>query len=169
MKQRIQFIFITSSAVLFCIAITLFIIFINLPYYPGFESTLTYLSPDLSGNRTIVRDSFRLPKSSQIKLIFEIKDPSVTYDSSQFYNFLDDLIIQVWNDSEYYEFNKMIISFFGTNSGTVQIPIGSLISKGEYNIYIKSNRGINGSYHIGIGIGRGAMRPKIDRNIRLFY
>lgn len=169
MKHRIKFVFIISIVIFSIVAITLFVITINLPYYPGFESSLNYLSPDLSENRIVLRDTLKISKSSEIKLVFEAKDNSIVYNSSQFYNFIDDLVIQIWNDSEFYEFNKNRAPFFGINSGSIQIPVGNILSKGEFSIYIKSDNGVNGSYHIGVGIGQESIYPRIGLNVRRFY
>lgn len=169
MKHRIRFVFVSFITILFIIATIFFVIMINLPYYPGFESSLTYLSPDLSENRTVIKDSLKISKSSVIKLVFEAKDSSVVYGSRQFNSFIDDLVIQVWNDSEFYEFNRKRVSFFGINSGSIQISIGNILSKGEFSIYIKSNNGMNGAYHIGVGVGRESIYPRVGLNVRRFY
>ena len=150
----------------FLLLLLLLIIF-NSPIYPGFESGLIYLSPDLAESRTLLRETFRVEKESVVKLVFEYKDRSLQYSRTQFNNFLDDLIVEIWNDDEYYKFDNEQVHF-DINNGSVQLMIG-LIEAGEFNIYIKSDLAVNQSFHIGVGIGYNNKISLPNRNYRSFY
>ncbi len=98
MEHKTRIILIISTIVIFISLLLTVLIIFNSPYYPGFESDLFYLSPDLSENREDIRARISVPKKSSIKIVFEIKDESIEYSVSQFRAFLDDLEIQIWND-----------------------------------------------------------------------
>lgn len=154
---------------LLLILLTLFLIFVYSPYYSGFERELIYLSPDLSENRTVIRESFEVRGESEIKLVFELKDRSIRYDMVQFYTFLRDLKLQIWNDKEYFSIDIGDITHFQDQLAVVTIPIGRLSSRGKYHIYINSNYAVNPTYHIGVGIGVSSRFQPLGGNIRKFF
>ncbi|QEN03703.1 hypothetical protein EW093_02965 [Thiospirochaeta perfilievii] len=144
-------------------------ILINSPYYQGFEAELSYLSPDLSENRTLLRESVTITKKSDIKIIFEKKYNQVTYDNELFRDFITNLEVQVWNESEYFSFQPDDVSITNIDEKLFQIKIGELSGSGNYYIYINSDYGVNGAYNIGIGIGRESYFHPIGKNSRRFY
>ncbi len=164
--RLIKAIIITSVVISIMIIIA---IIINSPYYPGFERGLFYLSPDLSENRSVIRDSVVIKNTSKIKIIFERKDYSISYDKYQFDNFIKSLEIQIWNDNEYFELDSSKLQFFDSYPDVYLITIGELKSRGKYFINIKSDHGINGAYNIGIGIGKDSRVEPLGKNKRLFY
>ncbi len=169
MQNRVKVIKLVIIAAALIGSILIGAVVINSPYYPGFESKLSYLSPDLSENRTVIRDSVYLAKVSDIKIVFERKDFSIGYDRFQFYDFVYNLEIQIWNESEYFELDYRELSFFNSYPDSLQIPIGKLKGKGKYFIYISSDYGVNASYNIGIGIGQESKFPLLGNNQRQFY
>lgn len=166
-NQRVVKLVLFSSLTL--ILLTLFLIYVYSPYYSGFERELIYLSPDLSENRTVIRESFSIRGEAEIKLVFELKDKSIRYDIVQFYTFLRDLKLQVWNDNQYFSIDVSNITLFKNQPAVITIPIGTLNSKGKYNIYINSNYAVNPTYHIGVGIGRSSRFQPPGKNIRKFF
>ncbi|MGL1893566.1 MAG: hypothetical protein OCD02_18150 [Spirochaetaceae bacterium] len=166
MFKRTKFISI-SAVVLISIIITAVII--NSPYYPGFESGLHYLSPDLSEYRAAIRDSVFLSRESDVKIVFEKKNIYISYDREQFYSFINSVVIQVWNETEYFSFNRDDLDYKGDYVEDFQLNIGSLKGTGKYNIYIKSDNAINATYNIGVGIGNESKFIPIGKNVRDFY
>ncbi len=146
-------------------------IVINSPYYPGFERGLNYLSSDLSEYRVVIRDKIYLKRKSRIKLVFEKKAGYSNYDRDDIEEFLKDLEVQVWNESEFFIYKKSDISSYVDNLGSslFEIDLGEVKSNGLYFIYIKSDQGINAYYHIGVGIGREKFLFHIGNNARRFY
>lgn len=151
-----------------CISIILAIIIYS-PYYSGFEAELNYLSPDLSENRTVIRDSVNLTKESKIKIVFEKKYNSIKYDKELFSGFITNLELEIWNDDEYYYFQDRDLIFFDQSELVVEIPIGTVKGNGNYFIYINSDYAVNPAYHIGIGIGRETRFKPFGNNRRNFY
>lgn len=144
-------------------------IIVDSPYYSGFEAELSYLSPDLSENRTVIKDSFYIDNRSHVKLIFEKKDCFTEFDRSQFDAFINNLELQIWNDRDYFFFNNKNIAFFNSDLDTVQLPIGELLSSGKYHIYISSDFAVNPTFNIGVGVGRESKFKPIGNNRRSFY
>lgn len=166
---------LTKFVLILCISIVLLILLVigtmvmNSPYYSGFESELSYLSPDLSENRTIIRDNFYLSGKSEVKIVFEKKNSFISYDREQFNSFIKDLELQIWNNNEYFSFLDSGLSFFNDTSAAIEIPVGELKGNGRYNIYINSDFAVNPTYHIGIGIGKESGFKPIGNNRRNFY
>lgn len=167
-KNAVFFKILLLIIAIIIILITVAII-INSPYYNGFEHELDYLSPDLSENRTVLRDNFEISRKSQIKIVFEEKDNFKFYDKEQFDSFINDLEVQIWNDNEYFSFNKYKLDYDFKSLDFFVIKIGDLISPGEYSIYINSDLGFNTSFHIGIGVGRESRFIPLGKNQRNFY
>lgn len=169
MIKNIRFIVTTSIIILFLITALIVIIITNSPYYTGFESRLDYLSSDLSEYRSISRDKVILRGESSIKLVFERKEKLLTYDTEQLNNFLKNLEVRIWRNSEYFEYKYEFTPWPGSGRKHVILELGTLEGNGEYTVYIKSDLGRNSAYHIGIGIGRGSDRTPISSNRRSFY
>lgn len=168
MKKHIQTLFIFIVVLIVVSLITIITIFLNRAYYLGFEKGLDYFSPDLSESETILKDRFYIDKNCQVKLVFEVKDSFVAYDKEQFSIFLDNLVIQIWNDTEYIEFDKKDVG--PLKRGKLLIyEFAQLEGNGLYNIYINSPYGLNDSYHIGIGIGVGSSRKPLSKNSRSYF
>lgn len=169
MIVRTKLLFFILLVSLFSAISLFFLIIINSPYYSGFEKELNYLSPDLSENRSIIREYININKNSVVKIVFEKKYNQITYDREQFRFFIKDLEIQIWNDSEFYFFNNSNIETPDLSSDLFEIDAGTLHGGGRYNIYIKSDFGVNAAYNIGVGVGRESRFPRIGKNIRRFY
>lgn len=169
MIKRTRVIISISITIAILVLFTIVAIVINSPYYQGFEAGLNYLSPDLSENRTVLRDSVYLSKKSVIKIVFEKKYNQVTYDREQFYSFIDNVEIQIWNDNEYYTFFSQNIALPDLGSDLFELSIGTLLGDGNYFIFINSDFGVNAAYHIGIGIGKERRFTPLGRNNRRFY
>ncbi len=169
MIRRTRVIIIISISMAILVLFTIAAIVINSPYYRGFEAGLSYLSPDLSENRTVLRDSVYLTKKSVIKVVFEKKYNQAQYDREQFYSFIDDVEVQIWNDNEYYTFYRNNITLPDLSSDLFELKIGELSGSGNYFIYINSDFGVNAAYHIGVGIGRERRFTPLGRNNRRFY
>lgn len=144
-------------------------IIIYSPFYSGFEAQLNYLSPDLSENRTVIRDSVTLKKPSKIKIVFENKESSIIYSKEDFLDFINNLELEIWNDNEYFSFHNKDLIFFEQTESTVELLVGEIKGDGKYSIYINSDFAVNPTYHIGIGIGREKIFPHIGHNRRNFY
>lgn len=150
------------------VIVTLVLISLNRVYYPGFEKGLDYLSPDFSERITILRDKIYVDEKSKVKLVFEVKNPIVFYDYDQFQELINNLTIEIWNENEYFEFNSLRIDLLKTGN-LIFYDIGELEGGGVYNIYIKSLKGMNHSYHIGVGIGRELSGKPLSNNRRSFF
>ncbi|MBN2618937.1 MAG: hypothetical protein JXR64_11560 [Spirochaetales bacterium] len=166
-KTKFAFVIYISFAVLVLLVTAAIIIYS--PYYSGFEGGLYYLSPDLSENRSVIRDSVTLNGKSVVKLVFEKKDSFGNYDIYQFRSFIKNIDLQIWNDDEYYTFDNRNIPFFNPFEKRIEILVGELNGSGSYNIYISSDYGVNSTFSIGVGIGREGKYEPLGRNIRNFY
>lgn len=169
MLKRTQFITIVTISIAILVLFTTIAIVINSPYYNGFEKELNYLSPDLSENRTVLRDSVYISKKSVIKIVFEKKYNQIEYDEDLFKAFIQDVEIQIWNDNEYYTFDNRNIKPPDITSNLFEVEIGELSGSGKYFIYINSDFGVNPAHHIGIGIGRERHFFPPGPNSRHFY
>lgn len=169
MVKNIRLIVTITVILLFLMLAFTAIIIKNSPYYTGFEYRLDYLSPDLSENRSIIRDRVAINRNSSIKLVFEKKDDYIAYDEDQFQLFLKDLEIRIWNNNEFYEYKYSYTSWPGSFMQHIILEVGSIEGTGDYTVYIKSDLGRNAAYHIGIGIGRGSGKRPISTNRRSFY
>lgn len=169
MVKNIRLIVATSIIILILMTAFFVIIVCNSPYYTGFESRLDYLSSDLSEYRSIIRDKVVINKESSVKLVFERKERYLTYDTEQLNNFLNNLEVRIWRNSEYFEYKYEFIPWSGTGMTHVIMDLGQLQGAGEYTVYIKSDLGRNSAYHIGVGIGKGSEKNPISKNRRSFY
>lgn len=169
MIKRTQLIITISITVAILVLFIIVAIVIYSPYYQGFEAGLKYLSPDLSENRTVLRDRVYLPKKTVIKFVFEKKYNRIKYDSEQFYSFIENVEVQIWNENEYFTFNAINIELPDINSDLFEVKIGELSGSGNYSISISSDLAVNPAYHIGLGIGREMRFSPLGRNNRRFY
>lgn len=167
MKKQINVLLIIFIPLLFLGSIALFTIMVNRAYYPGFEKRLNYFSPDFSESPTILRDRIHIDKPSEIKLVFEIKDPEIRYESYQFRTFLNSLEFQIWNSSEYFEYRRGTINYQKQGEYLIY-NLGRLQGTGDYQIFINSPLGVNDSYHIGVGIGLGSEKV-VSKNIKAYF
>lgn len=168
MKLHFRSLIIITLTLFILGIITLVIISLNRAYYPGFEKGLDYFSPDLSESITILSDKIEIDKKSKVKLVFEVKDQIVFYDYYQFQDLINNLTVQIWNENEYLDFNPSRIDLLKTGN-LIFYDIGELLGSGTYNIYIHSSKGMNHSYHIGIGVGRESIKKPLSNNVKSFF
>lgn len=169
MVKRTKLIFTLSISTAVLIIIIIAAVVINSPYYPGFESGLHYLSPDLSENRTIIRDSVYLSRKSEVKIVFELKNSYITFERDQYFSFINNVEIQIWSDKEYFSFRSDDLPYLSEFPDKFQIDIGSINQSGNYNIYINSDHAVNATYNIGVGIGNESKFGFVRKNVRDFY